>query len=210
MPERPAELSHVRALHVSQAMGDADAGILTTLLPSLDGVADLLLDATRTAPADEGYDAAGVDGGGPAEGLAGALSAMPLLRRLSLRWPLHGTVPIAAALPALRRLEELTLSGQAPALGASGITVVATAIPSLSSLRRCAHHTPYMCVQHAWPANHPPLDHASCQSLLLAARLSDAPACLAGSTCPATPWATSAHAFSALLCNPCRASHASM
>ena len=63
---------------------------------------------------------------------------MHWLRRLALRWPKHGVVPIAAALPALESLQDFSLSGPQPGLSTLGVSVVARGLPTVTALQRCA------------------------------------------------------------------------
>ena len=85
-----ANLHLLKALHISQELSDEDCRLLTSALPTLPHLTNLLLDVSGVSPAEsEAYDTACIDGGGVAETLAAALSSMHWLRRLALRWPMH-------------------------------------------------------------------------------------------------------------------------
>jgi hypothetical protein len=135
----PNNIMQMRALHINRELSDADCQLLTSALPAIPNLTNLLLDASATHPADtEVYDPACIDGGGVTETLAAALSSMHWLRRLSLCWPMHGVVPIAAALPALESLQDFSLCGPPPGLSAFGISIVARGLSTVTGLQRYA------------------------------------------------------------------------
>lgn len=131
----------LKALHITRELSDTDCKLLTSSLPSFPHLTNLLLDVSGTSSAHtDVYDAACIDGGGVAETLAAALSSMHWLQRLALRWPMHGVVPIAAALPALESLQDFSLSGPKPGLSTLGVSIVARGLPIVTGLQRYAPH----------------------------------------------------------------------
>jgi hypothetical protein len=134
----PNDIAPLRSLHIHRRLSDAGCQLLTSILSSLPALTTLQLDASAAHPADSDYDPTCIDGGGVVEALAAALSSMHWLRRLSLSWPMHGVVPIAAALPALESLQELTLDCPPTGLRACGVSIVARSLSTVTTLQRYA------------------------------------------------------------------------
>ena len=133
----PDDLHLLQELHITTELTDEDCKLLIAILPSSSHLTSLMLDASATSPGRAlDHHAACIDGGGVAENLAACMSRMHWLRHLTLRWPMHGVVPIAAVLPALESLQDLSLRGPSPGLSGVGVSMVARGLPTVTGLQR--------------------------------------------------------------------------